>query len=247
MSTNSSAYSVPQMRAETGYEDDGAIAPVRISGFLCLVLGLLSFVSLFGKPLLVIPVAAFFVGLIALRKYVGEERPVGTTAAKLGMVIAVGFGSCGLFVHTFKGRTLGAQAEKFALDYVEVIASGNDFYALELEKDYPNRFSDSMDLEEHYALDDIGENIVGQFRRRQVNEVIRTRGPGSVWALDESVTVQYSYGKERARVVLRDPTGETTSKILIFLLYRVDSKGNGQWHVEDCSIVSERLIAPAVL
>ena len=61
---NRSAYSVG-MQAEAGYEVDESAAPLRISGFLCLIFGLLSFAAILGKPLLVFPLIAFLFGMVA--------------------------------------------------------------------------------------------------------------------------------------------------------------------------------------
>jgi len=246
MSTDSPISSVPQMHAETGFDESELDTPVRVSGFVTLALGLVSVAACFGTPLLVFPVAALLIGCFALRRSDGG-RPIGTTPAMIGMAFATAFGSFGLFVPWFKTMELGRQAEKFSLDYVEVIARGDDYYAMELEKDYANRFPRTMNLSEFYSLSEQGQQILQQFSTRGVMETIRARGPGAVWELDEPVQIKYSFGSERATVVLRDPTGQTTSKIRVYLHYVYDSKGNGQWHVDDCMLDTPRYVAPAIL
>lgn len=246
MSTETTLPHVPQMHAESGFDESDSAAPLRVSGFLCLLLGLLSFLACFGQPMLVVPVATFAVGLIALRRS-GGQRPIGTTPAMIGMVLAAGFGACGLFLPWFKTVTLGNQAAQFSRHYMEVIARGEDYFAMELSKDYVNRFPPTMNLREHYAISESGQRAWEEFRGQSINAAIQQRGPNAEWVLDRPVRVFYSYGREHAEVVWRDPTGETNTKVRIFLEYIVDSKGNGQWHVERCLPMAPKFTAPAVL
>ena len=250
MSTDSTLPDVPQMRAETGFEDVESRTPFRISGFLCLLLGLLSVLAVFGKPLLVFPLGAFVVGFIALRRNeegAGGPRPVGTTPAMIGMVLAAGFGACGYFMPWFKDMTLGAQAEKFGRDYLEVISRGDDYYAIELGKDYANRFPTTMDLDQHYALSEQGQKVLEEFQSSAVVNTVREGGEGANWVLDRSVRIYYSYGREHAVLIWKDSNGGVTTKLHMFLDYMVDSKGNGQWYVEECTVLSARFTAPAIL
>ncbi|MGB0597706.1 MAG: hypothetical protein ACPGLY_13545 [Rubripirellula sp.] len=250
MSTDSRLPNVPQMHAETGYEEAEFRTPFRISGFLCLLLGLLSVLAVFAKPLLVFPVAAFLMGLIALRRPgdgENETRPVGTTAGMIGMLLATGFGVFGYCLPWFKDVTLGAKAEKFGRDYIEVIARGDDYFAIELGKDYANRFPESMDLDQHYALSEQGEKILADFQGSGVVETIRNGGDGANWVLDRPAHIYYSYGRDHAELIWRDAGGETTAKIHMFLDCLVDSRGNEQWHIEECVLLSPRYTAPAIL
>ena len=62
MTTDTIDPTVPRMRAETGFEIEEASTPLRLSGFLCLLFGLLSFFCTFGQPLLVLPIITFLIG-----------------------------------------------------------------------------------------------------------------------------------------------------------------------------------------
>ncbi|MFG0266009.1 MAG: hypothetical protein ACF8AM_12800 [Rhodopirellula sp. JB055] len=117
---------VPKMGAEAGYEEVVVeeVAPVRISAFIGLFIALTSFTAAVGKPMLVLPLLAIAFCLFALRKHSGATKPVGTTAARLGLILACLFGSMGFFVHYMKYRTLGDQATYFAQQYVELAANG---------------------------------------------------------------------------------------------------------------------------
>jgi hypothetical protein len=234
------------MQAETGFEIEESAPPLRVSGFLSLLLGSLSCLSLLGQPLLVLPLLAILSGLFALRRSSGQT-PVGTRPAMVGLVLAFGFGSCGLFLPMMKTWTLSKQAEQFSRYYLEVIARGNDEFAMELRKDYVNRLPLTMSLTEHYMADEAAARLLQEFREEGINETIRERGPGAEWILDRPIRIYYSYQREHAEVVWADPTGETSTLIQMFLQYRVDSKGDGQWHVDVIQTYRERIVAEQVL
>ena len=238
---------VPKMKAEAGFDLDDSAPPLRVSGFLCLLFGALSFLSMLGQPMLVLPLIAFLLGMFALRRYAGQV-PIGTRAAMLGMILAAGFGSCGLFIPWMKTMTLGWQAEKFSRDYIEVIARGEDEFAMELQKDYVNRFPVTMSLKQHYNMSEAGSRALEEFQESSLNGMIRKRGPNAEWVLDQPTRIYYSYGREHAEVVWSDPTGETQARVQFFMEYRPDhSNGDGQWHVYVAQQYRERIVAESVL
>lgn len=242
---NRSAYSVG-MQAEAGYEVDESAAPLRISGFLCLIFGLLSFAAILGKPLLVFPLIAFLFGMVALRKY-GGPKPVGTRAALVGLVLAAGFGACGLFLPWMKSRTLGNQAEQFARYYMETVARGHDEFAMELQKDYVNRMSTDMSLQEHYASSELASRQLEEFKNSSVTRELQKRGPDAEWILERPTRIYYSYGREHAELVWMDPTGSSSLRIQMFMEYVRDSKGRGQWHMATIQPLRQRIVADSIL
>ncbi len=137
------------MHAEAGFEADESTPPLRISGFLCLLFGVLSILSPIGRPMLVLPLISFVLGFVALKRS-DDKASLGTRAALVGLVLAAGFGMCGLMLPMLKTMTLARQAEKFSRYYIEVIALEEDEFAMELNKDYVNRFPETMSLKEHY-------------------------------------------------------------------------------------------------
>lgn len=238
---------VPRMMAEAGFEQDDSAPPLRVSGFLCLLFGALSFLSTLGQPMLVLPLIAFVLGMFALRRS-GGQKPVGTRPAMLGMILAAGFGACGLFIPWMKTMTLGPQAEKFSRDYIEVIARGEDEFAMELRKDYVNRLPSTMSLKQHYTMSEGAMRALEEFREDSFNDAIRNRGPNAEWVLDRPTRVYYSYGRQHAEVVWVDPTGDSKAKLQFYLEYRPDHKnGDGQWHVKVAQQYRELIVAESVL
>lgn len=248
MSTETNEAYIPSMGAEGGYSlGEEEVAPLRISGFLCLILGLLSPVAYLAFPMVMIPGVAILVGLFALRRH-GEAVPVGKTAAKVGIVLAFGFGALGITVPTLKQQTLGSQAEKFARDYIELIALGEYELAMEMRKNHVNRFAPTMPLKAHYQMNPSAEDSLVEFVTSSVNNSIRDRGPGAEWKLQRRPRVYTHYTFQMVDLVFEDPTGESNAKVQVIMEYQIErSSGDGQWHVTDAMPPSELIYAPAVL
>ncbi len=261
MSTDSRETIVPQMGAEGGNGFGETVAPLRLSGCLALILGLLSPLSFLSSLMVVIPVAAIVLGAYALRRH-GEQIPVGVGAAKIGLVLALGFGSFGFFTHWAKNSTLGGQAVRFGKNYFEVIARDDLELAMELRKDYVNRFPTSMPLSAYYAAErtameaaeasdeppmESQVETVEEFRNDSTNVSIRKRGPGAEWGLGEPIQVVSHYGDQHVNLLWVDPSGRDTIRIRMTLEYRVDGEGDGQWHVALIHTDRDRIVAPSIL
>lgn len=130
---------------------------------------------------------------------------------------------------------------------MEVVARGHDEVAMELRKDHVNRFSTSMSLGELYATNDRARESLLELHEDASSSTLRRLGPDARWVLDRPVRVYYSYGKEHAEVIWMDPTGETSTKIQMFLDYRIDRNGDGQWNVDVAQPYRERIVAESVL
>ena len=239
---------IPKMNAESGFDvTETDVAPLRISGYLCLLLGCLSILGLIGRPLIFFSVASVIVGVVALRRFNGLV-PLGVKPARVGICLAIGFGVCSFFTPWFKTFVLSRQAEKFALIYLDIVAMGETEFAMELNKDYVNRMDPTMSLEEHYQGAPQARENFEQFHQSGVNKIIRERGVGAEWVFDTPTRLYTRYLNQHAQLVIADPTGETESKISMTLDYLVDSQGRGQWHVSNVqSYRSKRLVAPNVL
>ncbi len=234
------------MSAEAGYESEETV-PLRISGFLALILGLASALALVGAPLLLIPILAMFFGFFALRKYDGPA-PVGVRQAKVGLVLAAGFGACGFFLPWMKTMTLGSQAEYFARQYVEIVARGEMELAMELKKNYSNRYMHNMSLKQHYEMSDGARSALEMFSQESVNKTIQELGPGGTWELDQATRVYHQFRLDRADVVLVNYDREVPLKIYFQMVYFPHrDTGVGQWHVEVCTEKTERLVAESIL
>ncbi|TWU37364.1 hypothetical protein [Novipirellula artificiosorum] len=240
---------VPTMGAEGGYLVEEPIAPFRVSGFLCLLLGLLSVLAIVGYPMIALPLMAIAFGMFALRHWSGP-RPVGITPAKIGMVLAVVFGSCGLFVHSLKARTLGNQAEYFAREYLEIVGNGEFNIAKELNKTAVNRLPVHMPLKEHYEAMEAkmsADEVSERFEQTGMHPTVAAMGKGIQWELAKPVRIYNHYGTTKADVIMTNANDPKPTQVFLIMDYEIDSEGRGQWRVEQFNPVMKRLVAERVL
>ena len=244
--TTENESTVPRLGSDTGLDVVQDPTPVRISGFLCAALGVLSVFCLLGRPLLVFPFLAVVAGLIALRPS-GPAKPVGTTAAKIGMLLAIGFGSSGFFLPQFLQKQLGGEAAVFAREYLEVIARGELELAMELSRNYQSRNLETTPLKEHYSQDEKAKEAMTRFRRSDVIASIQRSGLEADWVLDRRPRVYESYGRQLVDLHWVDRTGKNEDTILITMEYQVDPSGAGQWSVDSCLIYHPPVFADRVV
>ena len=238
---------VPSMGAEAGFDVSEVHVPLRLSGYLSLVLGLLSAFSLLAIPMLLIPVLALVIGLFTLRPS-RQGRPVGTTAALLGILCAVGFGACGASVAWFKQKTFGDQAEYFARQYFDVVARGQNELAMELKKDFVNRFSEDMSLQTFYATHPESATALAEFESDVLNTEIREVGPGGPWQLTKAPRVYQKYGHDRVDLFFVNPTNPKARPIEVIMECKTDPRsGEAQWHVHQIQYLMKALYAESVL
>lgn len=247
------------MSAEAGYEVEVDDSPLRISGFIAAILGVISVFTIVALPVVGVAIAAVLFGMFALRKSDSKSIPVGTTAARIGILLALLFGSWGVARTVFKTQTLGTQAEYFAREFVRVTSSGNDVYSKELMKSYVNRYLKNMPLEERYAMEkkraaemaaEHGEEQGSDFSTEEDNgaEFLLKYPEDHEWILDRPVRVFTRYGRQKADVVLAYDESETPTRVRILMEYlKHKEDGTSQWHVELCMPYRERIVAESIL
>lgn len=230
---------IPGLRADDGFQAGEEPNPIRFSGFVCLLLGLLSGFSLLGQPLLVLPVAALALGLIALRP-AGSRRPLGRTPAKVGIVLAVAFGSCGFFLPFFKAQTLGAQAEHFGRQYMELLSDGEVEYAMELRKDPRNRNPPTTPLKDLYGTSENAVGALEQFRRNTAVSILEEVEGDPEWVLVRPPRVFRTYDRDRVEMVWKDASGIVSKKFLLTMGYVISEEtGDGQWRVLSLDLIKD--------
>ena len=159
------------------------------------------------------------------------------------MVLAAGFGACGLALPMIKTSMLGGQAKRFSRDFLEVVAKDDLKFALELQKFYAFRLPPSVSLDEHYRLNDGAASRLTKFRAEPVTGTIQRSGTDANWAVAQ-VRIFFSRGRERADVMWRSPTGD---RIRFIMDYVKDEDGHGQWHTPNVHVHRERLVAENIL
>jgi hypothetical protein len=242
------------MSSEAAFEPEVNDAPLRVSGFVSLILALLSGFAIVAWPMVGVAIAAVFFGLFALRKSDSASKPVGTTPARIGILLAVFFAAWGVGRPLFKMQTLGSQAEYFARQFVEVASRGNEAYAAELRKSYVNRYLKSMPLEERYELEkqkrlEAAQNGEGGSPPVDVYpDSLSQYPPDHEWILDRPVRVYSHYGRQKADVILAADRSEKPFRLLVTLEYLVHKeRDTGEWYVENVTPYRKRIVAESVL
>ena len=206
-------------------------AQIRFSGILSLIFGLLSPLCLLTPLLLFIPLIAIVLGAFALRPAQGP-KPVGQTAARIGLLLAVGVGACGFFLNHFRSQTLRSQAEYFGRQYLEIVAAGYDEYAVELKKPARTRSLPTTPLKELYQRDATAVESLTMFREEEATRHVQDAGPNTEWVLKDSPRVFRSRGTDRVETTWVDRSGNLSRPIRLDLEYVADQEaGQGQWSV----------------
>ncbi|MEM6980061.1 MAG: hypothetical protein AAF539_10375 [Planctomycetota bacterium] len=244
-STDQAAFRVPRMGAEAGFEvvADEAIAPLRWSGFLSLLLGLLSVLCIVAYVMVAIPIAAILVGMMTLRKHEGLV-PIGTRPAMLGILLATGFGACGIVAHESKRAIMGGQATTFARNFLDVVESGDVPLALELQKTSWNRQMVETDIDSVYSPDENNQELLAS--ATALVSGIQNVANVADWQLAKSPRVYQKFGSERVDTIWEDVTGTYDKPLMIQLEWHEMTKDTeSQWHVSLFQRHREkRLVAP---
>ncbi len=247
------------MSSEAEFEPEVEDSELRVSGFIALLLAILSAFTIVAIPMVGFAIAAIAFGMFALRKHASASPPVGTTPARIAIVLAVLLGSWGTSLYAMKRHTLGSQAEYFARQFVRVASSGNEIYASELQKSYVNRFLKTMPLEEHYRQqrlkrekmleEDPPMREMLELEEADTTVLDLTKYPvDHPWELARPVRVYYHYGRQMAEVILSDGAPQNPYRLRILLEYMVHKdRGSGEWYVESCVPYRKQLVAESVL
>ncbi|MGV3484360.1 MAG: hypothetical protein ACO1RT_08075 [Planctomycetaceae bacterium] len=227
-----SIFATPAMSAEGEPAVELEVAPVRLSGLIALGLGLLSFVAVLGAPLIIVPIVAAAFALFALRPYPGE-RPVGIVAAWIGLFCAVMFGVWGISERHFKDKAMGAQATRFAGEWLRLVGQGDLELALELQVHPSRRQPESMPLADYYQRSTAGIDLLKQFKEQEVMPRLIELGTRPQWQPARAPKVYTLYGRELTQTVWRDTTGSYPQLIKIVLEYLPQqSSTTAQWKIE---------------
>lgn len=209
--------------------------PLRLSGPIALVLGLLSFTALLGTPMVIVPILAVVAALVALRPYAGP-RPTGYRVAFVGLFFAVLFGVWGFTSLRLKHRMLSHQAHAFAATWLDLLAQGDIEMALELKKHRQQRQPPSMPLREYYRTSAEGRATVEQFRENDATLQVIDAGTAVQWApFRASESYQFG-GRQLTSTYWKDQSGTVNTPILVSLEYiPATADAPAQWLVDNLS------------
>jgi len=207
--------------------------PVRITGFLSLLLGLVGAVSLIGQSLVIVPVVAAALGLWAMRPYRSENRPIGYLAGAIGLFAAVLFGTWGVTERSLRDRKLSTQAERFAVEWLSLVSYGDLPLACELQVTPSRRNPRSMDLADYYANSEEGRRALEMFVGQETVAAIIKAGGSVRWRPERRPQVYAEFGRQLTTTVWEDASKIIKAKIRVEMHYTPASDGKpAQWTVD---------------
>ena len=247
------------MSAETEFEDNLDKAPLRVTGFISVLCAVLGGFCLVAIQMIAFVIAAIFFGLLALRKSDSQLKPVGSGAAKFGILLAIFFGACGLGLIYFQQQTLGRQADYFAREYIKLALQGNAPYAGELHKDYRRRFVLSMPIElsyerekakrEQQRIEAGGETEETELPGESSIEILSNVSPDAEWVAHRPVRLFHRYGHHLAEVYLTaEQKNGKPIKIVISMEYMIHKdRGSIEWMVDSLGHHRSQIVAESIL
>jgi hypothetical protein len=236
-STHNTAFTAPESPELPDYR------PVNIFCLLALCSAVLSPFALVHPLLLVFPIVAVLVAVIALRTISPEQ--VGRTAAVIALVIAPLFAGWGLSHYFSRHHHLFNNAETFANRWLDKVSEGRLTEAHQLTLVSSARVSEEVSLEEYYA-EPTAEMVAKQASYSTIPAIEleafvseaplnrMTGADGFDYALEDRLSVRYIHG-ERTDVSLvyhvQPRNGEPIE--LLLTLERYLREHTAFWRIKD--------------
>lgn len=216
-------------------------ATVRVSGFIALLLGGLSFAALFAGPLMIVPGLAAIAAGVALRPYSGL-RPAGLTAALIGLFLATLFGFWGATERRLQYQTLSSQAAQFASRWLDLVAQGDVEMALQLSQHPSFRQSASMSLVDYYQTNAEAQTAMKNFKEAPANLEILRAGNAAKWEQERPSEIYHFSGRKLLTTYWRDRSGTIRGPIVVRLEF-IPAAGDkpAQWMIDGVDIDSPPL------
>lgn len=215
--------------------------PLRVSGFVSLICGVLSPLSYFGLAMILIPLAGLVAGLRAARRY-GHQKPAGYTAGQIGAALCLCFGLMGVTIWMARRATLTAQAERYAMNYLDTLHVGQAEAALQLAT--PPGGRTTAPLKSYYQSNDDGRKAYGQLTTSRLYKNVRSIDGETRWKPSRPTKITRGYhGAEKAEVCLVDAENRIDLEAQIFLEVNRDADGKLQWHVAHTQPYRELIVS----
>jgi hypothetical protein len=209
------------------------VAPIRLSGFVALALGIVSFVGVLGLSLMFVPLLAAVCAVYAVRPYQGD-RPVGVIAGWIGLFCAIMFSVWGTTERHFKSVQMTSQATRYASEWLALLAQNEVELAVELQIDPSRRQPETMPLVDYYQRSPAALEIMKQFNEQETLKRIREAGEKPKWELHRPPLVFVRFGREITETVWKDTTGSVAKPIVIEMEYIKDAKTKtANWKVNE--------------
>jgi hypothetical protein len=222
------------LMTEEGYPGlELPVSPIRISGFVALLFGVLSFVGVLGLPLMFVPLVAAILAIFAIRPYQGD-RPVGVIAGWIGLFCAILFAAWGTTERHYKTKQMSSQATRFAAEWLALLGQNEIELAVELQVDPSRRQPESMSLADYYKRSPAAIESIKQFNEQETLKKLREAGDKPKWELHRPPVVSMRFGRDFTETVWKDTTNTVPKPIVVEMEYIKDEKTHAaNWKIHE--------------
>lgn len=224
--------------------ETGEIQPHRTVSRLALAAGfvtLLSPTALIHPLLVVVPLAAAVLSFLTLLTINSEQ--VGRTLAICALVPALGFAAYSPTRYFSRQQRVFESAERYANQWLQLIAEGRSFEAHQLSLTAFERQSPDVDLAVHYA--DPMTDVEGIPTEEQLHAPFVDLQ--EFLAQDPVVRVlTWPDGFDVEKLAVRESIRGTTESETVSLAYRLTAKGAAEGEIAHINIVMQRFIRNSV-
>ncbi len=222
-------------------------------------IGLFSLLTIFSVKLIPFSLIAVLLGTIVSLRLSKPDANYGLWIANLGLGLGLASGISALAAHKTSSDHYTEVAKKFVIEYVELLASGHVYNALELQFPFVQRQPEGTDLEGLYEAyqGEIDLNVlpkkgnsdeespeekamgrkrmIERFRKDSVTEFVLNH-PNAKWVCSEATVVESKGNYSKYKTVIESP--DIPNKRLKFELIRNRSKTNetdrtAEWRMGD--------------
>lgn len=169
------------------------------------VLGVLSIFALVALSLLPLCFVAVILGIVALVRIHRDDALGGSPFAYVGIAIAVTAGCWSFTSNRVQNNYLYRTAGEHAQAYLEILAAGDTYQAMELRKLEPNRQMSGTQLELVYAGSESQSSTeMRQFLEKEVTQSVLQAGSDSDWEFVRGVGIQIEGDETQITVQMRN-------------------------------------------
>lgn len=153
-------------------------------------LGMLSLITLLAQAMIVVSILAAAVGCVALWRISRDEHLGGALLAQIGLALGILTAVWSVVAANGQEDYIYSQAGENAEYFLEVLAAGRKYDALELTQIEPDRQITGTDLRQYYdSLTGELEDMASSFINSPGANLVLSSGPNAKWTFRRGISV----------------------------------------------------------
>ncbi|WP_417749574.1 hypothetical protein [Rosistilla oblonga] len=214
--------------------------PLRVSGIISMLLGLISVVALAGPYMWIVPILAIAAALIALRP---SKLPyAGRSFALVGLGLAIFFGSWAVAAQNAADQIQLQTAKRFAQNWLDSFKTGEVEFCFEMSLAERDRLYKSVNLSRYYAeKTEPDENadmppsgpVFSDFITQPLVKTLINADKKPEWEFEGATDSVKMAGSRRWTLRFRDTSGTIADPVLVTLSFQRDYDGEQHWEINN--------------